>query len=150
MHNKLHQTGDVFFRLQLKEITLTLNLHGNSVWSMCASDMQERMFSFHKHTKIATLAGCVWEPFTDPQDLYLYLWCYSGEAAIPSCKGHFSLPQSVHKMWSRWVRKPRPTSDTEHCMQVKHSLCHWRSSKEMYLSPARPARITHPRIHDNS
>lgn len=26
-------------------------------------------------------------------------------------------------------------------MQVKHSLCHWRSSKEMYLAPARPARI---------
>lgn len=56
-------------------------------------------------------------------------------------KGHFSLPQSVHKMLSRWVRKPRPTRETEHCMQVKHSLCHWRSSKEMYLAPARPARI---------
>lgn len=56
-------------------------------------------------------------------------------------KGHFSLPQSVHKMLSRWVRKPRPTSDTAHCTQAKHSLCHWRSSKEMYLAPARPAHI---------
>lgn len=53
-------------------------------------------------------------------------------------RGHFSRPQSVHKMSSRCVRKPRPTRDTEHCMQVKHSLCHWRSSKEMYLAPARP------------
>lgn len=44
-------------------------------------------------------------------------------------------------MLSRLVRKPRPTSDTEHCMQVKHSLCHCRSSKEMYLAPARPAQI---------
>lgn len=26
-------------------------------------------------------------------------------------------------------------------MQVKHSLCHWRSSKEMYFAPARPAHI---------
>lgn len=44
-------------------------------------------------------------------------------------------------MLSRWVRKPRPTSDTEHSTQEKHSLCHWRSSKEIYLAPARPAHI---------
>lgn len=51
---------------------------------------------------------------------------------------HFSLPQSVHRMSSRWVRNPRPTRDTEHCIHVKHSLCHCRSSNEMYLAPAKP------------
>ena len=49
-------------------------------------------------------------------------------------------------MLSRLVRKPRPTSDMEHCMQMKHSLCHWRSSKEMYLAPARPAHRKHVKL----
>lgn len=51
---------------------------------------------------------------------------------------HFSLPQSVHRTSSLWVRNPRPTRDTEHCIHVKHSLCHCRSSNEMYLAPAKP------------
>ena len=51
-----------------------------------------------------------------------------------------SLPHSGHRMSSRSVRKPRPTRDTEHFLQLKQSLCHWRSSKEMYLLPPRPER----------
>jgi hypothetical protein len=43
-------------------------------------------------------------------------------------------------MSSRSVRKPRPTRDTEHFLQLKQSLCHWRSSKEMYLLPPSPTR----------
>lgn len=73
--------------------------------------------------------------------------CYWDKTVTPSWKGHFSLPQSVHKMLSRWVRKPRPTSETAHCTQAKHSLCHWRSSKEMYFAPARPAHIKQRSIY---
>lgn len=56
------------------------------------------------------------EIFMDTQHLYQnrsshYYW---DKPVTPSWKDHFSLPQSVHKMLSRWVRKPRPTSDTEH------------------------------------
>ena len=50
-----------------------------------------------------------------------------------------SFPQSGHRMSSLSVRKPRPTSDSEHFLQLKQSLCHCRSSKEMYLVPPRPA-----------
>ncbi|TNN37116.1 hypothetical protein EYF80_052712 [Liparis tanakae] len=56
------------------------------------------------------------------------------------------LRASVHMMSSRCVRKPRPTSVTEHWLQLKHSLCHWRSSKEMYLAPARPATTKQRRV----
>lgn len=49
-----------------------------------------------------------------------------------------SFPQSGHRMSSLSVRKPRPTSDSEHFLQLKQSLCHCRSSKEMYLVPPRP------------
>lgn len=51
-----------------------------------------------------------------------------------------SLPHSGHRMSSRSVRKPRPTKDTEHFLQLKQSLCHWRSSKEMYLLPPNPEK----------
>lgn len=53
-----------------------------------------------------------------------------------------SLPHSGHRMSSLSVRKPRPTRDTEHFLQLKQSLCHCRSSKEMYLLPPRP-KIRH-------
>lgn len=49
-----------------------------------------------------------------------------------------SLPHSGHRMSSLSVRKPLPTRDTEHFLQLKQSLCHWRSSKEMYLLPPSP------------
>lgn len=51
---------------------------------------------------------------------------------------HMSLPHSGHRMSSLSVRKPLPTRDTEHFLQLKQSLCHWRSSKEMYLLPPSP------------
>lgn len=53
-------------------------------------------------------------------------------------RAQMSFPQSGHRMSSRSVRKPRPTSDREHFLQLKQSLCHCRSSKEMYLVPPRP------------
>lgn len=49
-----------------------------------------------------------------------------------------SLPHSGQRISSRSVRNPRPTRETEHFLQLKQSLCHWRSSKEMYLLPPRP------------
>jgi len=73
--------------------------------------------------------------------------CRWDEPATPPLRGHFSRPQSVHMMSSRCVRKPRPTSVTEHRLQLKHSLCHWRSSNEMYLAPARPARTEQRGTH---
>lgn len=41
-------------------------------------------------------------------------------------------------MSSLSVRKPRPTNEREHFLQLKQSLCHCRSSKEMYLVPPSP------------
>lgn len=49
-----------------------------------------------------------------------------------------SFPQSGHRMSSLSVRKPRPTSEREHFLQLKQSLCHCRSSKEMYFVPPSP------------
>lgn len=37
---------------------------------------------------------------------------------------HMSRPQSGHRMSSLQVRKPRPTRDTQHFLQLKQSLCH--------------------------
>lgn len=49
-----------------------------------------------------------------------------------------SLPQSGHRMSSLSVRNPRPTRDIKHFLQLKQSLCHCLSSKEMYLLPPKP------------
>lgn len=54
------------------------------------------------------------------------------------CWLQMSFPQSGHRMSSRSVRKPRPTRDKEHFLQLKQSLCHCRSSKEMYFVPPSP------------
>lgn len=43
-------------------------------------------------------------------------------------------------MSSLSVRKPRPTNEREHFLQLKQSLCHWRSSKEIYLVPPSPEK----------
>lgn len=53
-------------------------------------------------------------------------------------RSQMSFPQSGHRMSSLSVRKPRPTSDREHFLQLKQSLCHCRSSKEMYFVPPSP------------
>lgn len=60
------------------------------------------------------------------------------------CRLQISFPQSGQRMSSLSVRKPRPTRDREHFLQLKQSLCHWRSSKEMYFVPPRPV---HKRKH---
>lgn len=49
------------------------------------------------------------------------------------------LLQSRHKILSPSGKKPAPTSETEHWVQVKHGWCHWRSSNEMYFPPPKPA-----------
>lgn len=54
-----------------------------------------------------------------------------------------SWPQSGQRMSSLEVRKPRPTRDTLQRLQLKHSLCHWRCSNEMYLLPPRPEEKEH-------
>lgn len=63
-----------------------------------------------------------------------------GLGGLPGGRGgaQMSFPQSGHRMSSLSVRKPRPTSDSEHFLQLKQSLCHCRSSKEMYLVPPSP------------
>lgn len=46
--------------------------------------------------------------------------------------------QSRHRIWSPLGKKPAPTRETEHSVQVKQGWCHWRSSNEMYFPPPKP------------
>lgn len=79
------------------------------------------------------------------------------ESNVRNCSAvlsdQMSLPQSGHRMSSLSVRKPRPTRDTKHFLQLKQSLCHCLSSKEMYLLPPRPAKdmtVTHSKASDSN
>jgi len=49
-------------------------------------------------------------------------------------------PHLRQKISLLWVRKPSPTKETEHLPQLKHSLCHWRSWKQINLAPLRPVK----------
>ena len=49
-------------------------------------------------------------------------------------------PHLRQKISLLWVRKPSPTKEMEHFPQLKHSLCHWRSWKQINLAPLRPVK----------
>lgn len=49
-------------------------------------------------------------------------------------------PHLRQKISVFWVKNPSPTKETEHFPQLKHSLCHWRSWKQMNLAPLRPEK----------
>lgn len=51
---------------------------------------------------------------------------------------NLALAHSGQRMSAASVMKPLPTSDVEHCAQIKQSLCQCRSSNEMNLAPPIP------------